>query len=185
MGFVDIYANKASTESAAAGSSSSARQQQQTTTDVVDPSGSAQPDQEILESTEEIYFKDDIDSTNVALYELAKLSDAHTLDSEHVEAVMMRLRGQHKVVSKRVMQMILEKRPGCNDEFQRIGETEKLLQESVWQCQKTRSYLSFARQQLATTNLEMLATYKRRELLLGLLTTLKKIKTIVCYHLNS
>lgn len=137
------------------------------------------PDQEILESIEDIYFHP---APNVDLYELKKLSDAHPeclLASDQVEQVMRHLKTQHKVVSKKVMQMILEQRGHCNEEFQRIGETGHLLEESLWLCRKSRSYLSFAKKQLTTSNLEILATYKRRQVLQDLLSTLNKIKEIV------
>lgn len=138
------------------------------------------PDQEILESIEDIYFSQ-ADEPGVDLYELQKLSVAHpeALESGQVEAVMRQLKTQHKVVSKKVMQMILEQRGHCNLEFQRIGETGHLLSESLWLARKSRSYLSLAKTQLTTSNLEILATYKRRQVLQDLLKTLNKIKEIV------
>lgn len=61
-----------------------------------------------------------------------------------------------------------------------VFQTEKQLQQSVWQVQKARSYLNFAKKQLTTTSLEILATYKKREVLtdlLEILRTLKNMKT--------
>lgn len=143
------------------------------------------PDQEILESIEDIYFtvpQQDA-AVNVELYELEKLDTQSQSDalahSVQVETVMRRLKVQHKVVSKKVMQMILEQRSQCNEEFQRIGETGQLLEESIWSCRKSRSYLNFAKKQLTTSNLEILATYKKRQVLNDLLGTLNKIKEIV------
>lgn len=143
------------------------------------------PDQEILESIEDIYFTVHQDATdepgpvNVELYELQKLGSSHPDTLAEVETVMRRLKVQHKVVSKKVMQMILEQRSQCNEEFQRIGETGQLLEESIWSCRKSRSYLNFAKKQLTTSNLEILATYKKRQVLHDLLGTLNKIKEIV------
>lgn len=136
------------------------------------------PDQEVLESIEAVYLSEDPD-TNVQLYELQKLEGSEGLESGQVSEVMRRLRSQHKVVSKKVMQMILEQRGPCNEEFMRMGETSKLLEESVWLCRKSRSYLNYARKQLTTSNLEILATYKKRQVLQELLQTLHKIKEIV------
>lgn len=139
------------------------------------------PDQEILESIEGIYFGSD--APNVDLYELHKLSDQAKADEQlasgAVEVVMHQLKTQHKVVSKKVMQMILEQRGHCNEEFQRVDETKHLLEESLWLCRKSRSYLGYAKQQLTTSNLEILATYKRRQVLQDVLRTLNKIKEIV------
>lgn len=143
------------------------------------------PDQEILESIEDIYFTvhPQDAAVNVELYELEKLDTQSQSDAlaqpVQVETVMRRLKVQHKVVSKKVMQMILEQRSQCNEEFQRIGETGQLLEESIWSCRKSRSYLNFAKKQLTTSNLEILATYKKRQVLNDLLGTLNKIKEIV------
>lgn len=83
------------------------------------------------------------------------------------------LKSQHKVISKRVLQLILEKRNECNTEFQSINETEKIVQESVWVCQKARSYLNFAKKNLTTSSLEILAAYKKRQTVLDVLEILK------------
>lgn len=83
------------------------------------------------------------------------------------------LKSQHKVISKRVLQLILEKRNECNTEFQNINETEKIVQESVWVCQKARSYLNFAKNHLTTSSLEILAAYKKRQTLVDVLEILK------------
>ena len=83
------------------------------------------------------------------------------------------LKSQQKVISKRVLQLILEKRNECNEEFLNINETEKIVQESVWVCQKARSYLNFAKKHLTTSSLEILAAYKKRQTLVDVLEILK------------
>lgn len=83
------------------------------------------------------------------------------------------LKSQHKVISKRVLQLILEKRNECNTEFLNINQTEKIVQESVWVCQKARSYLNFAKKNLTTSSLEILAAYKKRQTVLDVLEILK------------
>lgn len=98
------------------------------------------------------------------------------LDYDTVEQAMLVLKQQHKVVSKKVLQNILEKRTACTDEFSEINETQKKLDESLAVVRKARSYLSFARTNLTTTSLEILATYKKRETLQDLLKTLHTIK---------
>lgn len=74
--------------------------------------------------------------------------------------------------------MILEKRNECNIEFQSINETEKLVQESVWVCQKARSYLNFAKKNLTTSSLEILASYKKRGRAMDLLEILKFLQAL-------
>lgn len=90
-----------------------------------------------------------------------------------IEETMSVLKSQQKVISKRVLQMILETRNECNTEFQNINETEKTVQESVWVCQKARSYLNFAKKHLTTSSLEILAAYKKRQTLVDVLEILK------------
>lgn len=92
---------------------------------------------------------------------------------------MIVLKQQQKVISKKVLQHILEQRSSCNEEFQRIGDAEKELEEALWVCRKARSYLSYAKKHLTTTSLEILATYRKREILLDLLKSLNAIKILV------
>ena len=97
-------------------------------------------DQEILDSTEAIYFAESI---NMEEYQLKRLTEDEEkpLDIDEIESSMASLKQQHKVISKKVLQLILEKKSDCNREFQGINETEAVLQETVWSVQKARSYL--------------------------------------------
>jgi len=83
------------------------------------------------------------------------------------------------VLTKQVLQNILEHRNACSTEFQAINETQKKLEESLWTCQKARSYLNYARTNLTTTSLEILASYRKREVLKEVLHTLVAIKKLV------
>lgn len=100
------------------------------------------------------------------------------MDEECVQRAMLVLKQQHKVISKKVLQNILEKRNPCNNEIVSIQETDRMLQDSLLECKKARSYLSCARKNLTTTNLQILATYKKREVLHEILETLQKLKKI-------
>lgn len=91
---------------------------------------------------------------------------------------MMILKRQHKVISKKVLQNILEKRTACNSETQAIQEADVMLQQSLLECKKARSYLSCARKNLTTTNLQILAMYKKREAMQEILQTLYKLKKL-------
>lgn len=99
--------------------------------------------------------------------------DGSEFNVEQIEQTMAVLKSQHKVISKRVLQLILEKRNECNAEFQNVNETEKIVQESVWVCQKARSYLNYAKKHLTTSSLEILAAYKKRQTVLDVLEILK------------
>ena len=98
------------------------------------------------------------------------------IDDDSVQRAIVVLKQQHKVISKKVLQNILDQRNSCNQEFDHISDTEKMLQTSLLECKKARSYLSCARKSLTTTSLQILATYKKREVLQGLLGTLHKLK---------
>ncbi|XP_067640510.1 syndetin isoform X3 [Eurosta solidaginis] len=95
-----------------------------------------------------------------------------------IDDTIAQLRTQHKLLSKKVLQNILEQRSACNEEFMAINDIQKELEESLWTCRKARSYLSYAKVNLTTTNLEILASYRKREILKNLLDTLHAIKKL-------
>ncbi|KAH8233815.1 hypothetical protein KR026_012664 [Drosophila bipectinata] len=137
-------------------------------------SNAQKSDQEILEGIDQCYYSPD---SNPQLYELKKvLNDG--IDNELIEVTIAQLRTQQKVLTKQVLQNILEQRNACSTEFASINETQKRLEESLWTCQKARSYLNFARTNLTTTSLEILASYRKREVLKEVLDTLVAIKTL-------
>lgn len=100
------------------------------------------------------------------------------MDEESVQRAMMVLKQQHKVISKKVLQNILEKRNSCNSETKSIQDADQMLQQSLLECKKARSYLSCARKNLTTTNLQILAMYKKREAMQEILRTLYKLKKL-------
>lgn len=100
------------------------------------------------------------------------------MDEESVQRAMLVLKQQHKVISKKVLQNILEKRNPCNNEIKSIQEADVMLQQSLLECKKARSYLSCARKNLTTTNLQILAMYKKREAMQDILQTLYKLKKL-------
>ncbi|XP_053678442.1 syndetin [Anopheles nili] len=133
-------------------------------------------DQEVLESTEAIYFDG---GSNTGLHELRKLSEREQLlDCDSIEQSMGVLKRQHRVISKKVLQLILEQRTACDEEFQRIRETERLLRDTVGMCRAARLKLDTSKLLLTTTNLEILAAYKKRQTLVNLLRTLTALKSM-------
>lgn len=134
-------------------------------------------DQEILDSTEAIYFAESI---NMEEYQLKRLTEDEEkpFDIDEIESSMASLKQQHKVISKKVLQLILEKKSDCNREFQGINETEAVLQETVWSVQKARSYLNYAKKHLTTSSLEILAAYRKRQTLQDLLEVLKFLQEL-------
>ncbi|XP_058445066.1 syndetin [Malaya genurostris] len=141
-----------------------------------DSNASKMSDQEILESTEAIYFDG---GSNTGLHELKKLSESdQLLCCQSIENAMRTLKQQHKVISKKALQLILDQRPACREEFSRIQETEALLRDTIVKCRTTRTHLDESKTLLTTTNLEILAAYKKRQTLLNLLKTLNTLKSM-------
>ncbi|EDW00668.1 syndetin [Drosophila grimshawi] len=178
MGFSDYFIQTVTTDalpSSTTTTTSTTTAASTSDADATDSAASAQKsDQEILESIEKCYYSAD---SNPELYELKKVLGAG-IDNQLIETTIAQLRTQQKVLTKQVLQNILEQRIACGSEFQSINETQKKLEESLWTCQKARSYLNYARTNLTTTSLEILASYRKREVLKEVLDTLMAIKKL-------
>lgn len=134
-------------------------------------------DHELLETIENIYYCQD---SAVELHELQKIVGMGSgLENRLIFNSMSRLRRQHKALSKKVLQNILDQRSVCNNEFATMHETQKELEEALWTCRKARSYLNYARVNLTTNSIEILAAYRKREILHELLHILQSIKKLV------
>ncbi|XP_017839897.1 syndetin [Drosophila busckii] len=172
MGYSDYFIQTVTTDALPTTTNASATDSAEV--NETDADSAQKSDQEILESIEERYYNVDC---NPGLYELQKvLNDG--IDSQLIETTIAQLRTQQKVLTKQVLQNILEQRNACSSEFQAINETQKKLEESLWTCQKARSYLNYARTNLTTTSLEILASYRKREVLKEVLDTLLAIKKL-------
>ncbi|KAJ3650826.1 hypothetical protein Zmor_016905 [Zophobas morio] len=133
-------------------------------------------DQEILESIEAAYFsmKEDFD---ICRFELGKLPEV--LDCDQIQRDFKNLKQQHQVVSKKVLQLILEHQSGCNDEFEKVLEILEQVKDTLDQCKESRKHLNVAANQFKAC-LGLLANYRKRKLAQNLLNNLKMIK-----HLHS
>ncbi|XP_034238333.1 syndetin isoform X2 [Thrips palmi] len=131
-------------------------------------------DDEILESVEKEYFKElDFDPSR---HELKKIGE--TLICDEILSHSERLHRQQKVVSKKVLSQILTNQRACNEEFERIQNLQSILRETLSICRDGRSKLNTGKQQLTTTSLGILANYRKRQLLRGILHSLNTIKTL-------
>ena len=136
------------------------------------------PDQEILESIEQIYYEADSDF-DPCRYELEKLPKV--LNSKEIERHYKKLKQQHQVVSKKVLQLILQKQNDCKEEFERILLMQEQLQDTLAICRIGRTDLNLARKQFTTASLGILANYRKRQIIEDLLTCLNTIKTLVSF----
>lgn len=136
----------------------------------------AATDQEILEAIESIYYRND-DEFDSCRHELEKLPEI--LDCKEVEKYCKKLRQQQHVVSKKVLQLILQKQSACQEEFQRILKTEDQLGDMLQICRTGRSNLNLAKKQFTTASLGILGNYRKRQIVQELLNNLRTIKTLV------
>ncbi|XP_011169062.2 syndetin [Solenopsis invicta] len=135
------------------------------------------PDQDVLDSIEDVYFSTD-DNFDSSLYELEKLPAI--LHSKEIEKCFKKLKQQHQVVSKKVLQLILQKQSACKAEFDKILLLQDQLQDVLEKCKMGRSDLQLAEKQFTKASLGILANYQRRQVIQELLTSLNTIKTLQC-----
>lgn len=88
------------------------------------------------------------------------------------------MKQQHQVVSKKVLQLILEQQSTCNEQFVEIEKISGLLDDTLEVCKTGRSDLDAAKKQFITS-LGILANYRKRQLVQNLLHSLNTIKTLV------
>lgn len=136
------------------------------------------PDQDILESIEKIYFNTD-HNFDASRYELEKLPKV--LQSKEIEKSYEKLKQQHQVVSKKVLQLILQKQTACKKEFDKILMIQEQLQDVLEICRMGRADLKLAERQFTTASLGILANYQKRQIVEELLNNLNTIKTLVSF----
>uniref|UniRef100_A0A3B3H8C1 VPS50 EARP/GARPII complex subunit n=1 Tax=Oryzias latipes TaxID=8090 RepID=A0A3B3H8C1_ORYLA len=109
-----------------------------------------QAEQEIIDSIGEVYFSND--SFDMVQHELE--------------------------VSKRVADLILEKQPSYVKELERVTALQTNLQLAAVICTNARRQLNVAKAGFTEASLGLLANQRRRQLLTGLLKSLRTIKTL-------
>lgn len=136
----------------------------------------ATPDRDILESIELVYYETDgmFDSCR---HELNKLP--HDLNCKDIEKYYKKLKQQQQVVSKQVLQLILQKQSACTEEFNEILKVQKQLQTVLETCRKGRLGLHIAKKQFTTASLGIIAYHNKRQVVESLLNSLNTIKTLV------
>nr|XP_023667622.1 syndetin isoform X2 [Paramormyrops kingsleyae] len=133
-----------------------------------------QEEQDIINSIEEIYFSGD--SFDMVQHELEKLPPE--LDLQELEEYRDKLKKQQAAVSKKVADLILEKQPSYVKELERVTSLQTNLQLAAVICTNARRQLSFAKEGFTEASLGLLANQRRRQLLTGLLKSLRTIKTL-------
>lgn len=131
-------------------------------------------EQEILDSIDPAYFKDETFDTNH--FELQQLPEVVDLDK--VTDDRTKLGRQLQVVSKRVSELILQNHPAYAVELERVMELQRTLQAASTICVSGRSQLHHARESFTVASLGLLANYRKRQQLVALLKSLRTIKTL-------
>ncbi|XP_076006032.1 syndetin isoform X2 [Genypterus blacodes] len=133
-----------------------------------------QAEQEIIDSIEEVYFSND--SFDMVQHELEKLPPE--LKLQELEEYRDKLKRQQAAVSKKVADLILEKQPAYVKELERVTALQTTLQLAAVICTNARRQLSVAKEGFTEASLGLLANQRRRQLLTGLLKSLRTIKTL-------
>ncbi|KAK6634867.1 hypothetical protein RUM44_000114 [Polyplax serrata] len=132
-------------------------------------------DEEVLKNIADDYFTCD-ESFDPQHYQLKKLPDG--LVCVEIKNTLKGLYRQHGVVSKKMLQLILEKESQCKEELLRINQIIKDIGTALVICRESRGHLNSAKQQFTTASLGILANYKRKQIIYQLLKNLQTIKTL-------
>uniref|UniRef100_A0A8C6RR30 VPS50 EARP/GARPII complex subunit n=1 Tax=Nannospalax galili TaxID=1026970 RepID=A0A8C6RR30_NANGA len=133
-----------------------------------------QAEQELINSIEQVYFS--ADSFDIVKYELEKLPPI--LNLQELEEYRDRLKQQQAAVSKKVADLILEKQPAYVKELERVTSLQTGLQLAAVICTNGRRHLNVAKEGFTQASLGLLANQRKRQLLMGLLKSLRTIKTL-------
>ncbi|XP_068940586.1 syndetin isoform X1 [Petaurus breviceps papuanus] len=133
-----------------------------------------QAQQEIISSIEDVYFS--TDSFDIVKYEMEKLPPV--LNLQELEAYRDKLKQQQAAVSKKVADLILEKQPAYVKELERVTSLQTGLQLAAVICSNGRRHLNVAKEGFTQASLGLLANQRKRQLLVGLLKSLRTIKTL-------
>ncbi|KAK6190358.1 hypothetical protein SNE40_002246 [Patella caerulea] len=130
--------------------------------------------EEIIETIEDIYYKDE--TVDTSQYELEKLPEVLNLGD--IDGDRVRLRKQLQAVSKKVSELILQNHPAYAAELQRVMELERCLHAASVVCASGRREVLRGKEIFTTASLGLLANYRKRHQLFGLLKSLHTIKTL-------
>nr|XP_019585269.1 PREDICTED: syndetin isoform X1 [Rhinolophus sinicus] len=133
-----------------------------------------QAEQELINSIEQVYFS--TDSFDIVKYELEKLPPV--LNLQELEEYRDKLKQQQAAVSRKVADLILEKQPAYVKELERVTSLQTGLQLAAVICTNGRRHLNIAKEGFTQASLGLLANQRKRQLLIGLLKSLRTIKTL-------
>lgn len=102
---------------------------------------------------------------------------SEALDSRKLGDEFKKLKVQQQCVSKKVLNMILQQQTSWTEQFRDVITLETQLDKAKLTCQESRNCLHNSKEQLASS-LGVLANYRKRQILKGLMHSLTTIKTL-------
>lgn len=137
-------------------------------------------EEEILKNIDPVFFTNETDNVSIDIvqYELEKLkNDINNI--EDLQRNMKLLTSQHHAVCRKVVDLINLKQEQFNTQFEVFQEIQSQLSTSLQLCRSTRSKLSYANTLYTTSSLNIIATFRRRNITLNLLKSLNSIKALL------
>ena len=109
-------------------------------------------------------------------YLLKKLPEQ--MDLGFIIGEKKRLNKQLFIVSKKVSNLITNHHEAYCTELQRVAQIQTQLRSTIDTCMKSRSHFQVSRQNFTRSSLNIVASYRRREVMVGLLKLLVTIKSL-------
>ncbi|XP_015370736.1 PREDICTED: syndetin-like [Diuraphis noxia] len=132
-------------------------------------------DAELISNIDQVYFNSS--DFDFAKFELEKLP--RVLDKKLIASDVKKLRVQHEIVEKQLLQLILENQAACDDELDKIGMLQTNLKSSIENCEHAKNRLKLAKRQITTAGLGLLGNCRKKSLILDLLNSLNSIKMLL------
>ncbi|KAG8037266.1 hypothetical protein G9C98_005476 [Cotesia typhae] len=132
-------------------------------------------DDKILESIESVYFQID-NLFDPCRHELNKIP--YRPNCKQIEKFNQQFNQQQYVVSKKVLQLILQKQSTCNQQFHEALSIHNELHNLITTCKVGRLSLHSATIKYTVASLGILANYKRRQTIEKLMYSFNSIKTL-------
>ncbi|XP_055374650.1 syndetin [Condylostylus longicornis] len=134
-------------------------------------------DEDCLKNMEKIFYEDEAD---LKMYIIKKVESGQ-LPLDKIQDYSADLRKKQKLLSRKLLVNISDQKASCNNEFQNILGIKQDLSKTLTVIQQNRLHLQFAKKNLTTISLEILAAYRKREkmkILIKIFNAINNIKTM-------
>ncbi|XP_071532040.1 syndetin [Panulirus ornatus] len=131
-------------------------------------------EQAVIGSIESLYFESN--NVDVSEHELKKFPDI--ADVHIINGMRSRLRKQQTIVSRRVLDLIMQKQGLCSQEMEKVTELQKEVTKGVGLCIEGRKKLAQGRSQFTSASLGILANYSKRQKIASVIRSLRTIRTL-------